>query len=499
MNLLKLINFYLILLYIEHNKGELIMKTAIYTRVSSKDQIDNHSLEGQKDKLTSLCSINDWEIVDYYVEEGVSAKNIKDRPMLKQLLKDVISGKVENVLVYKLDRLTRSTKDLLYLIDYFQRSNCKFNSFSDHIDTSTATGRMFIKILGVLAEMEREQLAERVSFGYEQKAKKGEYSNTNGIFGYDYINGKGLKVNTRESLIVNEIFELFIDGKSTKKIAELMSLRNVTTKRGGQWKEKTISDILTNPTYIGKIRRKGEVLNVVAKHEPIVSNDLFNDVQLIIKKKRRFKTRKTPKFDAIFSGVLVCGVCGSKMRTDRSISNGKYYIKHKCLNASKGNCNSKGISQIKLEKGFLEFLRELDLPQITNTSFLENNDYSEKVETFKQLIDKTKKIIRKIQYAYFSNEIEKSTFLDIVNKEKKILNEYEEKLSKLIKTIKEKKHSKINLKQLNNAITFLPNTWSLLENEAKRKLIDKFFYEISVKNSNDIYLNIKMETNIRKY
>src|SRR5699024_3829782 len=120
------------------------------------------------------------------------------------------------------------------------KNNCTFNSQTEKIDTSNAVGRMFVKIIGIFAEFERENLAERVSFGYEQKTKEGNYTNCNGVFGYDYIIGKGkLKVNNEEAKYVKRIYDWYINGDSMLKIAGKMKEFNVPTKRGGKWNQST--------------------------------------------------------------------------------------------------------------------------------------------------------------------------------------------------------------------------------------------------------------------
>ena len=114
---------------------------------------------------------------------------------------------------------------------------------------------MFVKIIGIFAEFERENLAERVTFGYEQKTKEGNYTNCNGVFGYDYLVGIGkLRVNKNEAIYVKKIFNWYLDGESMIKIAKKLKDLNVPTKRGGHWNQSTIYSILTNPLYIGNVR-----------------------------------------------------------------------------------------------------------------------------------------------------------------------------------------------------------------------------------------------------
>lgn len=273
------------------------MHTAIYARVSTEEQAtEGFSIHAQKDKLTKYAEANDWDIVDYYVDDGISGKNLIDRSEVSRLIEDVKKGKINNVLIYKLDRLTRSVKDLIYLIELFDEYNCTFNSQTEKIDTSNAVGRMFVKIIGIFAEFERENLAERVTLGYEQKTREGNYTNCNGVFGYDYVVGKGiLKVNELEASYVIKIYEWYLDGDSMIKIANKLKDLNVPTKRGGRWNQSTVSSILTNPLYIGNIRygvgRKNG-FEVTGKNiTPIISENLFYGVQNLIKKRKRFNSK----------------------------------------------------------------------------------------------------------------------------------------------------------------------------------------------------------------
>lgn len=260
--------------------------------MSTEEQAkDGFSVNAQKDKLTKYAEINEWNIVDYYIDEGISGKNIKDRTEVNRLINDIKEGKIENVLIYKLDRLTRSMKDLLYLIDLFEKYNCNFNSQTEKIDSSNAVGRMFIKIIGIFAEFERENLAERVTLGYEQKTKEGNYTNCNGVYGYDYIKGGNLVVNKEEAYYVRKIFKWYLNGDSMLKIAIKLRELNVPTKRGGKWNQSTINSILNNPLYIGKVRygvnKKNNFIVSGKNIDSIIDVKLFNDVSNKLKKRKR--------------------------------------------------------------------------------------------------------------------------------------------------------------------------------------------------------------------
>ncbi|MCL2194415.1 MAG: recombinase family protein [Oscillospiraceae bacterium] len=150
------------------------MNTAIYVRVSTEEQAkEGYSIRAQIEKLKSYIQIKDWTYYKVYADEGISGKNITDRPAMNELIADIEAGRVHNVLVYKIDRLTRNTRDLIDLSDLFQKHNCAFNSLMESIDTKTASGRMFLKIIGIFAEFERENIIERITLACEKKVKEG--------------------------------------------------------------------------------------------------------------------------------------------------------------------------------------------------------------------------------------------------------------------------------------------------------------------------------------
>ena len=149
------------------------INTAIYVRVSTEEQaLNGFSIRAQKEKLMYYATkIKDWNVYKVYSDEGISGKDIKNRPSLQDMLTDIKNKKVNNVLVFKIDRLTRSTKDLIDLMELFNNYDCDFNSLNESIDTSSATGRMFIKIIGIFAEFERENIVERVKLGFERNTE----------------------------------------------------------------------------------------------------------------------------------------------------------------------------------------------------------------------------------------------------------------------------------------------------------------------------------------
>ena len=304
----------------------------IYVRVSTEEQaLNGYSIRAQIDKLTSYCKLKDWIVKDIYVDDGISGKNIKDRNELLRLIEDIKNKKIDNVLVYKIDRLTRSTKDLIELVDFFNSNNCSFNSFTENIDSLSSTGRLFIKIIGTFAEFERENISERVKLGLERKVKEG-YSIASKIISYGYYKDKNTKllcVNQYEAYVVRKIFNMFLYGYSYTGIANYLNRYRVK-RCNGRWNYKNVKLILSNPNYIGLVRHginTSDYFENVGKHIPIISSDVYYKVRSIIKN----------------NCPLYCE-CGGRVLKKKSYyflrkgKKRKKYIKYYC---SKCNCTIK--------------------------------------------------------------------------------------------------------------------------------------------------------------
>ena len=265
----------------------------IYVRVSTEEQaLNGFSIRAQIEKLTAYCTIKEWDIYDVYKDDGISGKNIKDRKELLRLIDDIKQKKVNNILVYKIDRLTRSTKDLIELVDFFNLNNCSFNSFTENIDTLSSTGRMFIKIIGIFAEFERENISERVRFGLERKVKEG-YSIASKNVSYGYYkekNNKIQKIDEYQAYIVRKIFNLYYYGYSLSHIANYLN-KYKTKKNNREWNCKNIKLILTNPNYIGLVRygiNKKNYFEIKGKHKKILSENIFYLINRSLNKEKKF-------------------------------------------------------------------------------------------------------------------------------------------------------------------------------------------------------------------
>lgn len=468
----------------------MLMQTAIYCRVSTEEQAtEGFSINAQKDKLTKYADVNDWDVVDYYVDDGISGKNLNERPEVTRLINDVKSGKINNVLVYKLDRLTRSVKDLIYLIELFDSHNCTFNSQTEKIDTSNAVGRMFVKIIGIFAEFERENLAERVTLGYEQKTKEGNYTNCNGVFGYDYLVGKGrLKVNKEEAYYVGKIYEWYLDGDSMLKIAKKMKDFKVPTKRGGHWNQSTINSILNNPLYIGNVRygiNKKSGFEVVGKNiTPLIDKDMFYSVQNLMKKRKKFHNKKYSSDDTYYFRVLKCGYCGGKYHARQQIQSGKKYITYQCNGHYNNSCNAPGFSHYKLEDSFLKYLDNIERFNFNKKVLKEEkNICNVDIDKIKQEIDKLNKKKKDATELFSIDEIDYDTFKEI----KEVVDSKLISLNKEIESIKNGDNLDINTNEelIKDIIVNLKMNFVNLNNHEKKMFLERFVKEIKVRKIED--------------
>jgi site-specific DNA recombinase len=252
-------------------------RAAIYTRVSTEDQAkEGFSLGAQLEKLRAYCLARDWVVIDEFVDDGFSGRNV-NRPAYNRMMESMDSWDL--LVVLKMDRIHRNSKNFMLMMEYLNKKDKEFVSMSESFDTSTAMGRFVMNIIQLIAQLESEQIGERVYIGMDQKAREnGGVLGFNIPYGYDYINGN-LIVNREESKVVKDIYSWYLEGKSLGKIVKILNNCKIPTKRGGYWAKKTVSTILKNPTYCGYLHWEDYLYK--ADHEPIIENSDFNEVQTV--------------------------------------------------------------------------------------------------------------------------------------------------------------------------------------------------------------------------
>lgn len=321
--------------------------TALYVRVSTDAQAEEgYSLEAQKERLLARCKSDDIENTEIYEDGGWSGKNI-ERPSIQRLITDILDGKVERVMVYKLDRLSRSQKDVLYLLeDIFEPNHVSFVSLNENFDTSTPYGKAMVGILAAFAQFERENIQMRTSMGMRERIKEGKWRGGGTLpFGYNYDANADMLVPNEYADDVRKIYNLYLEGYSTTQLAKMFPVSG----------DRQITQILSRITYLGKISHNGEVYEGL--HEPLIDEYTWNKVQKRLEE-RSNKHISTSKH--LLTGLMYCGKCGAKMRYQKWSKDKNGNIKYKIYCYSQDhskthlikdpNCNNLRIEASDLEK-----------------------------------------------------------------------------------------------------------------------------------------------------
>ena len=322
---------------------------------------EGFSLPAQLERLRAYCASQDWEVTDIYTDEGESAKST-DRPELQRLLGDIKMRKIGIVLVYRLDRLTRSVLDLYELLQVFDKHDVGFKSATEVFDTTTAMGRLFITIVAALAQWERENLGERVKFGNRQKALSGQAVTPKSLFGYGVNNGKFV-INENEAEIIREIFQRYLSGEGMHRLFKWLNDPDCPRlgRKKNPWSANALYHVLMNPFYAGyiryDIRSKTDTLVIKGEHEPIISNDTFKLAQEI--RTQRATTRRGGSGHFPLVGLLRCHCGAAMIGHQTNPRKDKLYRYYQCANSITGLCEWKSRRADDIEKEFIDSISRL--------------------------------------------------------------------------------------------------------------------------------------------
>ncbi|MEC2074005.1 recombinase family protein [Alkalihalophilus marmarensis] len=478
-------------------------RAAIYIRVSTEEQKLGHSLEAQESMLKEFAEKKGYEIFDVYSDGGYSGKNF-DRPEIQRLFNDLTKDKIDVILVWKVDRLSRNNTDVVSLIDNeLTPRNKKLLITSIDMDSSSPTGHMFISLLSTFARYERATIIDRVNAGMQKRAEKG-YWNGGSILGYDSVD-KRLIINEQESAVVREIFKLRADGKGYKFIANTLNNRGIKTKKGKSFSIPAIKLIVNNHIYIGKMvwkkhqewstkRRAGKAEPIIVDgvHEAIIEQELWTKVQEINEfQKKSFTSNRNFNGNFFLTGLLKCPKCGagtvmSKSKKKNSDDYHLYYMCQAYHNKGKSVC---GTNLIKKEEVEQKVLNEI--------SFLVNND-----DIFKELIselnsdnDKVNEIFiadlknfnrqlkkaydkrSKLDNDYFEGNIESSTYNRLMSDLQKEIEKLERNIRKSESEIT-RNESSIDKDEIIYTLKNFNKFFAIVSDEERKLLVRSLIKEI---------------------
>jgi site-specific DNA recombinase len=353
-------------------------RCAVYTRKSTEEGLDQefNSLDAQRECGEAYIKSQAQEgwtcLPDRYDDGGFTGGNM-DRPALQRLLADAEAGHVDAVVVYKVDRLSRSLLDFARMMEVFDRHHVAFVSVTQQINSATSMGRLMLNVLLSFAQFEREIIGERTRDKIAAARRKGKWAGGHPILGYD-IDPQGLRlvVNEDEAARVRAIFDLYVQYEGLVPVVQELQRRGWTTKRwttrkgqvrGGRPFTKTnLHKLLTNVTYVGKVRHKAELHD--GEHRAIVAPDVWQRAQVLLRRNGRSGGALVrDEFGALLRGLLRCLPCGCAMTPAHTTRNGnKRYRYYVCTAAQKRGwhtCPSKSVPAGEIEKFVVDQVRRI--------------------------------------------------------------------------------------------------------------------------------------------
>lgn len=450
----------------------------IYVRVSTLDQArEGFSIDEQKERLIQYCKFKNYKIHKIYVDAGISAKNDK-RDGYQCIIEDIKNGDANIIVAFKLDRLTRSVYDIEKLMKFVNDYECDIDCMADESNTTTSNGRMVMRIMTSVSQNEIEKCSERTKVGMAGAIKAGHIPNKTPL-GFKRENKKLVPDPLTKDIIVR-VFNLYLEGKSHKTIANIFNKEEVNGRN--TWYDSTIQTILSNELYKGDYingkRTKNPTYyeNVI---EPIVSKETWENCQYQKKRNARHYER-TLKY--LFLNKLKCSCCGNFLGGHATTKkNGTKYFYYKCE-----KCNLY-YNEKTLEKEFLNILIEInnrnDLMEKYYTPFLKSKINNKKYDIEKELKSLDKQLDR-IKAAYikgilkiedFENEIKQIEYNKKELQKKKIENEQFENLNFTIDDmliLEDKKE--IDLITKPETLILNIDRWYKIDKEEKQRLIAKY-------------------------
>jgi site-specific DNA recombinase len=342
-----------------------LKRCAIYCRVSSDERLDQsfNSIDAQREAgVAFVMSQKDegWELTpDFYEDPGFSGGNM-ERPGLQRLLKDIQAGKIDIVVVYKIDRLSRSLADFSKMVEVFDHHNVSFSSVTQQINSATSMGRLMLNVLLSFAQFEREVSGERIRDKIAASKRRGMWMGGPVPLGY-FVKNRLLLIEPQEAELVQRIFQQFVESKSTTRIVSDLNQQGIQTKKRKSFCKQGIYKILHNRAYIGEITHKGE--SFPAQHERLIDQPLWDAAHAILASDKRLRNRKTwerkDKHHFLLRNIAYTEAGDLLIPTATKKPNGKvyrYYVINKKLHMGAETSQSWNFNADELEAGVMEKL-----------------------------------------------------------------------------------------------------------------------------------------------
>ena len=440
-------------------------KAAIYIRVSTDFQAEEgYSIEAQKEQLTAYCVSKSIKNYDYYIDGGWSGSNI-ERPEIQRLIKDVKEDKISHVIFYKLDRLSRSQKDTLYLIeDVFNPHGVDFVSLNESMDTSTPMGRLMLGILSAFAQLERENIRLRTRMGMKERVKAGLWMGGGRVpFGYDYDKEQGILVPNKDAEKVKQIYDLYLKGYSGQNIANILGLKY----------ERLAMQILKRKSNYGIIEYNGEEYQ--GKHEPIISKETYD---LAMNEMAKRSISRTTSGENLLTGLVYCGKCGAKMHYQKWGKKGSKFVCYSQQSSKPYLVKDPNCDQ---EKYWVDDIEQEVINRIFLLKEQENKDNKDKKIEDTNVIDvlntQKKDVEKKIKRLYnLYAESEDDILLDTIQENKKQLDFINNKIQREI----ESNVTTTNKDKVKKSLDTLQENWEYMTDKEKQTIVRSIINKVII-------------------
>jgi DNA invertase Pin-like site-specific DNA recombinase len=347
-------------------------RCAIYTRKSTAMGLEQefNSLDAQREACEAYIrsqAANGWQALDErYDDGGFTGANI-DRPAFQRLLADIAAGRVDVVVVYKVDRLSRSLLDFATVMDRFGRAGVEFVSVTQNFSTSDSIGKLTLHLLMSFSSFERDMIAERTRDKMAAARRKGKWTGGSVPLGYE-VKDKHLVINPVEAPLVRDVFDLYLDHKSTVAVARILNRDKRKTKRhragngnvrgGERWNKNAVLRVLRNPVYAGHMPYGDELHD--GEHEAIIERTTFDRAQAILETRKECGRRRGRNPEYLLTGILQCA-CGGSLTPASTRTRGKEYRYYRCVTRDKRGgeaCNARSLPAQAIEEFVVQRLRE---------------------------------------------------------------------------------------------------------------------------------------------
>lgn len=469
-------------------------RVGIWIRVSTEDQVKGDSPEHHEQRARFYAEAKEWDVREVYHLEAVSGKSVMGHAETQRMLEHIRSGHITGLIFSKLARLARNTRELLDFAEIFRAHDADLISLQESIDTSTPAGRLFYTMIAAMAQWEREEIAERVAASVPIRAKLGKPLGGEATFGYCWKEKK-LEPDPKEAPVRKLIYEIFFEQRRKKTTARILTEKGYRTRNGSKFSDTTITRLLRDPTAKGLhrlnyTRSLGENKKWITKPkedwvwnkvEPVVSEELWDQCNLILDEQEKKNKRPARKAVHLFTGVAFCG-CGNKLYVP---SNMPKYTCYKCHNK---------IGVEDLEELFQHQLRTFFFTPVEISSYLTEADrvIKEKAELLGVLMERkrsTEKEMQKVYSAYVNDEISVkeygSQYRPLVERRDQI----EKEIPELQGEIDFLKIQYLSSDHILNEAKDLYSRWLDLTFEEKRKVIENIVETIII-DKEDVTINL---------